>query len=609
MRFQTRLLSTYTVLIVLLVVILAISFSTYSARAFESTAYTSLGVIAQKMSQQLENLIRPMDFVTTYLLSNGDFMSSMASLANLDRRDPRNLLYINEGWQTINGTLLSYSIMKNFYSVNVFNKAGDFLSSNFRTHGSIPDALAQIKATVWTSRADAAFGRALLLLPYMDPWVQSAPVRVYGLVRSVQGPRGGIGYLEVQNPYADLERVFAVPDGEGVTVLAAMGDGDVFFSSAGLTADLAKSYVDFARSQKPALSMRRNPVTGRREIVVRSSSGYTGVTVVLAQDEQALLRPLSFTRNMTYLIAALIIAVSFLYNLLSSRQLTRPLRQLTRTMEETELANLPERVTLEGAHDEIRALNLSFQRLRARLNEAVGREITSQSLQVQAKLDSLQAQVNPHFLYNILTVLSNKGLEAGDEEICEICDGIASLLRYSTATARRDATIGEEIQHVTTYLSLMKKRYEHRLEFTINVDPVILGMPIPKIVLQQIAENSIAHGYRSVQTVMRISLKGWVRDGMWFIEMMDNGQGFEISRLEELRGELAAARQGALGPGAQRGLSIGGMGLANTCARLAIFYRGDFVFSLENIRGGGAQVTVGAPIPPKEQRDAQSASG
>ncbi|HTP58950.1 MAG TPA: hypothetical protein VMM82_08535, partial [Spirochaetia bacterium] len=301
MRFQTRLLSTYTLLIVLLVVVLAISFSTYSARAFESTASTSLSVIAQKMSQQLENLIRPMDFITTYLLSNGDFMSSMASLANLDRRGSRNLFYINEGWQTINATLLSYSIIKNFYSVDVFNKAGDFLSSNFSTHGSIPDAPARIKAIPWTAPADAAFGRALLLPPYADPWAQAEPARVYGLVRSVQGPRGGIGYLEVQNPYADLERVFAVPESEGVTVLAAMENGDLFFSSRALGAELQKSYVDFARSEKPALSMRRNPVTGRQEIVVRSSSGYTGVTVVLAQDQRVLLRPLSFTRNMTYL--------------------------------------------------------------------------------------------------------------------------------------------------------------------------------------------------------------------------------------------------------------------------------------------------------------------
>jgi two-component system sensor histidine kinase YesM len=204
MRFQTRLLTTYSLLIILLVVVLAISFYSYSARVFETTTYANLSVIAEKMSQQLDNLIRPMDFVTTYLLSNGDFMSSMASLANLDRSNPRNLVYINEGWQTINATLLSYSIGKNFYSVNVFNRQGDFLSSNFSTHTSIRNATALALTDPWIERADAAYGRALILPPYVDPWSHRVEIRVFGLARSVQGPKGGMGYVEVQNPYGDL---------------------------------------------------------------------------------------------------------------------------------------------------------------------------------------------------------------------------------------------------------------------------------------------------------------------------------------------------------------------------------------------------------------------
>jgi two-component system sensor histidine kinase YesM len=611
MRFQTRLLSTYSILIILLVVILGISFYSYTARAYESTAYTSLSVIAEKMSQQLENLIKPMDFITTYLLSNGDFMSSMASLANLDRTDPRNLLYLNEGWQTINGTLLSYSIGKNFYSVNVFNRQGDFLSSNFKSHRSVLNAGSLIPGYRWIARADEEHGRALILPRYADPWSQTGEMEVFGLVRSVQGPKGGMGYVEVQNPYADLQRLFSVPLKQDISVLAIMDTGEVFFENRAMDPSLVAYYTSLARSLKTSVSLTRNRITRQDEIVTGSSSGYTGITVLLAQDKNALLSPLRFTRNTTFLIALLIIAVSLVYNYLSSRQLTRPLRQLTQTMEETGLENLPERLTFEEANDEIEALNKSFQRLRARLNSAMGREIRSQSLQAQAMLDSLQSQVNPHFIYNVLTVISNRGLEAGDEEICEICDGIASMLRYSTATTKRIASIGEEIEHVQTYLSLMKRRYEHRLEFSIDVEPRVLERPIPKIVLQQIAENSINHGYQDVQRVMRISLRGFVRNDHWHVVMSDNGQGFDPSTLHALREKMAAvSREAPLqGPGA--GLAIGGMGLVNTCARLALFYGPDFTFALENAEEGGARVTLcGAmDLRGKEQRGAQAAAG
>jgi two-component system sensor histidine kinase YesM len=545
MRFQTRLLSTYSVLIVLLVVILGISFYSYSARAFEKTAYDSLSVIAEKMSQQLDNLIRPMDFVTMHLLSNGEFVSSMASLAFLDRNDPGNLLYINGGRQTINATLLSYSITKSFYSVNVFNRRGDFLSSNFMTHTSIRDVSAMLPACPWIARADEALGKALILPPYIDPWSRNEEIRVFGLARSVQGPRGGMGYVEVQNPYSNLQQVFSVPDNEYISVLALMNGGVTFFTNRPMDASLVEYYAAAARSLGTSVSLARNAVTGKQEIIAGSVSEDTGITVLLAQDKNTLLKPLLFTRNMTFLIAVLIVAVSFVYNYLSSRQLTRPLRRLTRTMEETGLENLPDRFVLENAHDEIETLNISFQRLRERLNEAVRREIRSQSLQVQARLDSLQAQVNPHFIYNVLTVLSARGMEAGDEEICEICDGIASMLRYSTSTATRSATVGEEIEHVKTYLSLMKRRYENRLEYSVDTDPSILEKPIPKIVLQQIAENSINHGFRDVQKVMRISLRGFMRDGLWLVEMTDNGQGFDPETLRGLEERMSDARRGA----------------------------------------------------------------
>lgn len=591
MRFRTRLISTYSVLIIVLVVALAIGFYTYSARDFETTASSSLSVIAEKMSQQLDNMIRPMDFVTTYLLSNGDFMSSMASLATLDRANPRNLVYINEGWTTINAALLSYAVGKNFYSVNVFNRKGDFLSSNFKRSTDHPHP--SISGWPWFDPADEAFGRALILPPSPDPWAPGGTGRVFGLARSVQGPQGGVGYIEVQDTDADLARVFSIPGSEGISVIALMKGNELFFSNGEVTPQAAAYYGGLAGRLKGSVLVEKNAVTGRQEIVAGSGSDYTGITVLLAQDRQELLRPLRITRNSTVLVALLVIALSLVYNLLSSRQLTMPLRRLAQTMEETGLANLPERITLENSNDEIEALSISFQRLRDRLNDSVGRQMHSQAMQMQAQLDFLQAQINPHFIYNVLTVISSRGMEAGDAVICEICDGMASMLRYSTSTSKRAATVREEIEHVRTYLSLMQRRFEHKLEYAIDVDPAILEIRMPKIVLQQIAENSLSHGFQTTQKVMRVTLHGGVRGSRWYVETVDNGQGFAPARLEELQREMDAIRQRVASEGPSTGLAIGGMGLINTCTRLALFLGPDFDLTLENPAEGGAKVTVG----------------
>lgn len=603
MRFQTRLLLTYSLLIILLVVILEVSFYQYSAGVFEDNAYSNLGVISDKMSRQLDNLIRPMDLITIYLLSSSSFMSSMASLANLDRDNPKNLVFINEGKQNIYSTLLSYAIDKNFYRVSVINGNGYLITSIFRTQNVSENLPELIKGLKWTAQADNLKGKVEILSPYVDPWALSDKIRVFGLARSVQGPKGGIGYIEVQNPYSELEKIFQVPDAESIKVVAVTSSGDIFYNSGVADGELLDYYSRLASTGKKPVYMGKNPVTGKNEIIAGTGSDYTGIKLVLVQDKNALLKPLLFTCNIAIVFGILLLVISLAYIYIFSRQLAKPIRQLKEKMEGTELENLLEKITFEPSNNEIEVLNRSFQHLRERLSEAVRREIKSQSLQMKASFDSLQAQVNPHFIYNILNVLSNKGIVNGDEEICEICDSIAAMLRYSTSTLKRSATIGEELEHVRNYMLLMKKRFEHRLEYNIDVEQAICSEAIPKIVLQQIVENSINHGFESLQTTMKISIRGYVADGWWYIEMTDNGQGFDPKILGKLEERMKSMKKELSGTESGTGFAIGGMGLINTYARMVLFYNGDFVFTLKNAETGGAQVTIGGAMGQAEESD------
>lgn len=603
MSFQTRLLLTYSLLIVLLVFILGMSFYQYSARAFEANAYSNLEVISDKMIQQLDSLIRPMDLITVYLLSSGSFMSSMATLATLDGDNPRNLAFINEGKKDIYSTLLSYAIDKNFYRVSVINKNGHLITSIFRTQNVSENLPELIKGLDWTERADSVNGKAVILPPYADQWALTENIRVFGLVRAVQGPKGGIGYIEVQNPYSQLEKIFSVPDAGSTKVVAVTDSGEIFYSSGVTDGELLSYYSGLAAAGQGPVHMERNPLTRRDEIIAGAGSEYTGIRLVLAQDRDALLTPLLFTGNITLAFGFLLLIVSLIYVYIFSRQLARPIRQLKEQMEGTELANLPEQITFESSNNEIEALNRSFQHLRERLSEAVRRELRSQSLQMKASFDSLQSQVNPHFLYNILNVLSNKGIVNGDDEICEICDSIAAMLRYSTSTLKRSATIGEELEHVRNYLLLMKKRFEHRLRFHIEVDQAIYGEGIPKIVLQQLVENSINHGFESIRTTMEVRIRGYASGGRWYIEISDNGQGFDPEVLVRLEERMSSAKNELIYPEARTGLAIGGLGLINTYARMALYYNGRFVFKLDNNEAGGALVTIGGEMGLAEEGD------
>jgi len=611
MSFQTKLFLTFYMLIILLVAIIGLCFFQYASRAYEANAFSNLEVIVDKMSQQLDNLIQPMDLITTYLLSTEGFMTSVTSLATIDRTNPQNQAYISEGKATIYGNVLNYTTSKNFYRVSFFNREGDFLTSNFKVQNKNKDIHELVSNLKWIDQADEAKGKVIVIPPYVDPWAVSSNARVFGIARSIQGFKNGVGYIEVQNPYALLEEIFDVPDEDNMKVLAITKTGEIFFSNG--EADKALiGYSDKISSEtKKYSSIERNPLTGAEEFVVAVGSDYTGVKIVLAQDRKALLKPLTAVIYISCLILVIILIISLGYIYICSRQLAKPVRQLKEKMESTELENLPEKITFEKTNNEFESLNRSFQRLRERLNEAISREIKAQTLQIQASFDSLQAQVNPHFIYNILNVLSNKGIVNGDDEICEICDSIASMLRYSTSTLKRTATIDEELEHVRKYLMLMKKRFEHRFEYEISVDPKICNETIPKIVLQQIVENSINHGFEKLQTIMRISVKGYASDGWWYIEITDNGQGFAPEVLNQLETKMGEVKRELSGGKSYKGLAIGGMGLINTYARLLLFHHGNFVFKLENAEDGGAKVTIGSVLGSvkEDEKNAENTPG
>jgi len=593
MSFQTKLFLTFYMLIILLVAVIGIIFYQYASRAYEANAFSNLEVIVDKMSQQLDNLIQPMDLITTYLLSTEGFMSSVTSLATIDRTNPQNQAYISESRATIYGNVLNYTTDKNFYRVSFFNREGDFLTSNFKVANITKDVHKLINSLGWVNQADEAKGKVIVIPPYTDPWSVSTNARVFGIARSIQGFKSGVGYIEVQNPYELLEEIFTVPDEDSMKVLAITKTGELLFSNGEMDEALISYSEKINSKTKKYSSIERNPLTGAEEFVAAVGSNYTGVKIVLIQDRNALLKPLTSVIYISCLILVIILILSLGYIYIFSRQLAKPVRQLKEKMENTELENLPEKITFEKSNNEFESLNRSFQRLRERLNEAIRREIKAQTLQIQASFDSLQAQVNPHFIYNILNVLSNKGIVNGDDEICEICDNIASMLRYSTSTLKRTATIAEELEHVRKYLMLMKKRFEHRLEFEISADPEICNAAIPKIVLQQIVENSINHGFEKLQTIMYISVKGYASDGWWYIEITDNGQGFAPEVLNQLKIKMEEVKKELSGTESYKGLAIGGMGLINTYARLLLFHHGKFVFKLENAEGGGAKVTIG----------------
>jgi two-component system sensor histidine kinase YesM len=523
-------------------------------------------------------------------------------LDTLDRGNPHNTFFLTEAQRTIQSQLYTYSIVKNFYALVVFNRRNDFFTSNLLQHNRTTDAGNAYQRLAWIPSADAAMGSSITITPYRDIWDPKTETNVFGRGRMVRSPSEGVGYIAVLKKVEELNPIFTVSDPRFAHTLAFLPTGEILYKDGNVSPALETYYQRTAEQMvspnspdSPRFTL--NQTTGNREALLAYKSEYTGITVALVLDRRILLAPLNFLRNLTLGIGILIILVSIAYTWISSTLLTQPLRIIQAKMEATQLSNLTGGQPLQHPIDEITALDRSFMSLKERLDQSIQRELDSRTLWMRARFDSLQAQVNPHFINNILTVIAGRGLELGDEVIGEICDGVASMLRYSTSTTEEFATVGEELAHLGNYLFLMKQRLEDRLTYSIEVDPAIRGARIPKIVFQQIAENSLTHGYKNKGGPIKLTVRGaLVPEGRWLVELTDNGEGIEDATLEKLNKNLRTLRDDPRNSVLEWGLKIGGLGLINLYARLYLFYDGDVDWGIENRAEGGVRVTLGGPL-------------
>jgi signal transduction histidine kinase len=209
---------------------------------------------------------------------------------------------------------------------------------------------------------------------------------------------------------------------------------------------------------------------------------------------------------------------------------------------------------------------------------------------VEAKLQSLQRQLQPHFLFNTLNTISalmHRDVDAADNMIAKLSD----LLRVSLQSVDvQETTLKEELDFLSKYLEIEQTRFRDRLTVVFDVQPDTLDALVPNLILQPLVENSIKHGIGPKPTPSRIEIHARRAGAMLEIEVRDTGVGLSASRLRDLdRGPQRA-------DSARWGGSSGGVGLSNTRSRLQHLYGSAHRFEFRQPVGGGLQVLLNIPL-------------
>lgn len=336
-----------------------------------------------------------------------------------------------------------------------------------------------------------------------------------------------------------------------------------------------------------------NPASNEREIYVKVHSEYTGWNTAVIVSEKELLQPLTaFTHAFLFLTAAILFFSIFL-SFTAARRITRPISRMHSALKKMNLEHLSgsSKLELNSKVLELKLLQTAFNNMSERLKLSMDQLLLSQNQELQSKMLALQSQMNPHFLYNTLTTISIMAEESMNPQIISLIENLSDLLRYISADSSYVVEMNTELNYTEKYLECMKFRFGSHLSYSFEVDDALRSVRIPKLIIQPLVENALKFSTQ-VMPPWIIQVRGYIADNKWFIEVVDNGSGFDLDKLSQLRASVDNVEQSGHIPS----LKLDGMGLLNIYLRLKLSYASDFIFQIDNLPTSGTRITIGGQL-------------
>lgn len=445
---------------------------------------------------------------------------------------------------------------KGQYNIVIYNNLGDWVSSqNYLINREKPAEFTRAEQYNKTVEEVHSNGGFVIKSPAENPWTNSGIVYItFQKELKNEYSEESCGIIEIRASVTQLEELLA--DGEntgGQVLIRNLSNGEIIYP--------------YGYDEEENVSYITAPL---------KKIGWDAAIPYNDGDIKDFSTQLILLFVILYIV---LMAVVLVVALAIGRYVSKPILQLA---EHVRKIDTPEGklVPIEKSIDEIKELEESFNTMLRHMNNSLQREKKAYSL-------ALQAQMNPHFLYNSLAVIGAAGTEAGADNVYDMCTKLSDMLRYVAAYEKVTVQLKEEISHTRNYLSLMKSRYEELFTYSIEVDDKLMGIPVPKLFIQPLAENCFKHGFKETQPPWNIKITMQGSRDKWELVIRDNGSGITQERIEEINKEINNALSDMVVG------NIGGLGIANTIIRLKMTHNSRINYSISNDNGMVIRIVSG----------------
>lgn len=287
------------------------------------------------------------------------------------------------------------------------------------------------------------------------------------------------------------------------------------------------------------------------------------------------------TIGLTSVISILLLAFMLWYSKVISKSITKPVYELCEKVVHLGEGNFNV-VPIKANNIEILTLDEGFNEMAVQMNRLLQRVKDNQDELRKAELELLQAQINPHFLYNTLDSIIWLAESHQDTEVIRMTSNLSTFFRTSLSNGKDIITLATERQQIESYLKIQKIRYSDILQYTIDISPELYHFLIPKLTLQPLVENALYHGVKNKRGIGYIQVLGQEDGDDILLQVIDNGAGMDEKQLDDLRGGFYEDNHT-------------GLGILNVQNRLRLYCGTKYGLSFASEVGVGTTVTVRIP--------------
>lgn len=577
-------LANFLIIVILYFCVITISGTYYLSKETARTRQ-SLNTLTENITSQMNSMLYSADTLALQIASSPTVVNLFSNLSgsgsenNIFQTDP----FLRK---EITDFLTSYNFKDSLATRISLYKPPHYVSAGYITdYLSIQAFFASDNYSYIQNHLESGEHKNLFIAPRKDSFyigsTYQSPSTLFSVVRGIKNPSlldaPVLGYVEVQLDFERISSLFSNLDS----------------SISGYIIDSSGNLI-YPYSEAPRAYSSLN-ITENNCFLSKSEVREADLTVVLTQNKDYLYRNLYTTIGVMAAAFIGIIFITSIFLYLLTRHFTRPLIQLQNSLSQVTLENLELNLIPGTNNDTVEQLNTAFMNLLEHLKASMHETIAARTAEVESHFLALQAQINPHFFHNILTVISAIASEHDVNEIEGICSRLSNMLRFSTSYKQRVCTIKEELLYAENYMDLMACRYEGMFFSQCNIEPECRKVTIPKLIVQPLLENAFQHGFQNTSYPWLLEVDAYISEGYWHIDIQDNGCGFSGRFLKDFSEKIKNLDIYTIEK-ELKNLEIGGLSLLNVYCRMKYYYSDHMIFKLTNPPEGGALINLGGKI-------------